>query len=235
MNKNLTDFLRTAMEPVGSTMYIWGGGWNSEDSGAGEDAKIIGLNPCWKKFFISQNSDYDYKEHRYKHGLGLDCSGYVGWVMYNFFEDKDRAGSDYVTNAKNQGKLFAEMELGEYSEEFSGVKPGDIMTSNDHVYIVIGECADGSILFVHSSPPGVQICGTPTKSGLYNSCATELADEYTQKCFPDWYKKFSYCHRGMSYLTDFSRFRWYPKIMPDTDGLYSKAPEEVLEIILRKG
>ncbi len=48
MNKSLTDFLRTAMEPVGSTMYIWGGGWNSEDSGAGKDAKIIGVNPNWK-------------------------------------------------------------------------------------------------------------------------------------------------------------------------------------------
>ena len=34
MNRSLTDFLRTAMEPVGSTMYIWGGGWNSEDNGA---------------------------------------------------------------------------------------------------------------------------------------------------------------------------------------------------------
>ena len=109
MNKSLTDFLRTAMEPVGSTMYIWGGGWNSEDSGAGKDAKIIGVNPNWKKFFMSQGSDYDYKEHRYEHRNGLDCSGYVGWVMYNFFEDKNGAGSDYVTNAKNQGKLFAEM------------------------------------------------------------------------------------------------------------------------------
>ena len=66
MNKSLTDFLRTAMEPVGSTMYIWGGGWNSEDNGAGEDAKIIGVNPNWKKFFISQDSDYDYKEHNYR-------------------------------------------------------------------------------------------------------------------------------------------------------------------------
>ena len=235
MNRSLTDFLRTAMEPVGSTMYIWGGGWNSEDNGYGEDAKIIGVNPNWKKFFISQGSDYDYKEHRYEHGNGLDCSGYVGWVMYNIFENKSGAGLNYVTNAENQGKLFAEMGLGEYSEEFSGVKPGDIMTSNDHVYIVIGECTDGSILFVHSSPPGVQICGTPAKSGLYYSCATELAKKYTQKCFPEWYKKFSYCHRGMSYLTDFSRFRWYPEIMPDTDGLYSKTPEEVLEIILCKG
>ena len=139
MNRSLTDFLRTAMEPVGSTMYIWGGGWNSEDNGSGEDAKIIGVNPNWKKFFISQGSDYDYKEHRYEHGNGLDCSGYVGWVMYNIFENKSGAGLNYVTNAENQGKLFAEMGLGEYSEEFSGVKPGDIMTSNDHVYIVIGE------------------------------------------------------------------------------------------------
>ena len=87
MNRSLTDFLRTAMEPVGSTMYIWGGGWNSEDNGSGEDAKIIGVNPNWKKFFISQGSDYDYKEHRYEHGNGLDCSGYVGWVMYNIFEN----------------------------------------------------------------------------------------------------------------------------------------------------
>ena len=235
MNKSLTDFLRTAMEPVGSTMYIWGGGWNSEDSGAGKDAKIIGVNPNWKKFCMSQGSDYDYKEHRYEHRNVLDCSGYVGWVMYNFFEDKNGAGSDYVTNAKNQGKLFAEMGLGKHSREYSEVKPGDIMTSNDHVYIVIGECTDGSILFVHSSPPGVQICGTPAKSGLYCSCAVELAKKYTQKCFPEWYKKFSNCRRGMSYLTDFSRFRWYPEIMPDTDELYLKTPGEILEIILRKG
>ena len=39
----------------------------------------------------------------------------------------------------------------------------------------------------------------------------------------------------MSYLTDFSRFRWYPEIMPDTDELYLKTPGEILEIILRKG
>ena len=127
------------------------------------------------------------------------------------------------------------MGLVKHSKEFSEVKPGDIMTSNDHVYIVIGECTDGSILFVHSSPPGVQICGTPAKSGLYCSCAVELAKKYTQKCFPEWYKKFSNCRRGMSYLTDFSRFRWYPEIMPDTDELYLKTPGEILEIILRKG
>ena len=62
-----------------------------------------------------------------------------------------------------------------------------------------------------------------------------IAKKYTQKCFPEWYKKFSNCRRGMSYLTDFSRFRWYPEIMPDTDELYLKTPGEILEIILRKG
>ncbi|MDE5600026.1 MAG: hypothetical protein K2I60_00230 [Oscillospiraceae bacterium] len=40
---------------------------------------------------------------------------------------------------------------------------GDIMSGEGHVYICIGECDDGSIVIVHSSPCGVQINGTTTK------------------------------------------------------------------------
>lgn len=37
----IKNFLRTAMAPVGSTMYVWGGGWNKADTGAGTDAKLL--------------------------------------------------------------------------------------------------------------------------------------------------------------------------------------------------
>ena len=40
--------LETAIEPVGSTMYIWGGGH------AGKEQTMIGVSPKWKKFFKKQ-------------------------------------------------------------------------------------------------------------------------------------------------------------------------------------
>ena len=40
--KTLQNFLTIAIQPVGQTMYVWGGGWNEEDTGAGQDAKRIG-------------------------------------------------------------------------------------------------------------------------------------------------------------------------------------------------
>ena len=39
----LLKMFRTAMQPVGQTMYVWGGGWNETDDGAGEDAGKISL------------------------------------------------------------------------------------------------------------------------------------------------------------------------------------------------
>lgn len=42
--------MQTALLPVGYTLYIWGGGWNVCDTGAGEDAMRIGVSPRWKAF-----------------------------------------------------------------------------------------------------------------------------------------------------------------------------------------
>lgn len=35
--------LRTSLLPVGQTMYIWGGGWNQDDAGAGIEAVTLGV------------------------------------------------------------------------------------------------------------------------------------------------------------------------------------------------
>ena len=64
----IKNFLTTAITPVGSTMYIWGGGWNKEDTGAGKDGVLIGLNPNWRNFCGKQKASYNYRRHRYQFG-----------------------------------------------------------------------------------------------------------------------------------------------------------------------
>ena len=44
-------------------MYIWGGGWNEEDTGAGVEATRLGLAPAWVEFTSQQDSSYDYEDH----------------------------------------------------------------------------------------------------------------------------------------------------------------------------
>ena len=38
---SLYHFLKTALQPVGRTVYIWGGGWNEEDTAAGVEAQAM--------------------------------------------------------------------------------------------------------------------------------------------------------------------------------------------------
>ena len=35
LEKTLENLLKTALLPIGKTMYIYGGGWNEKDTGAG--------------------------------------------------------------------------------------------------------------------------------------------------------------------------------------------------------
>lgn len=54
---SLDRLLKNAMLPIGQTMYIWGGGWNEEDTGAGVEAVSIGVSPRWKEFADKQSGD----------------------------------------------------------------------------------------------------------------------------------------------------------------------------------
>ena len=46
--------LRTSLLPVGQTMYIWGGGWNQEDAGAGREAVTLGVSKRWAEYAARQ-------------------------------------------------------------------------------------------------------------------------------------------------------------------------------------
>ena len=103
---SILGFLQTAILPVGQTMYVWGGGWNEEDTGAGVEAVTLGISPAWAEFAAKQDAAYDYKKTKYQIHDGLDCSGYVGWVVYNVLETEN--GKDgYVLSSTKMAEEFA--------------------------------------------------------------------------------------------------------------------------------
>lgn len=236
----LKKFLQTALKPVGSTMYVWGGGWNKADTGAGTEARTIGVSPKWKQFFQKQTAAYDYRTTKYQISNGLDCSGYVGWCVYNILNTTNgKAG--YVMLAQKMAKNFASRGWGSYTARgaVKNYRAGDIMSSTcsdcGHVWIVVGSCSDGSVVILHASPPGVQLSGTPSKSGKANSEAVKLATYYMKKYFPAWYKKYPNCAKGSSYLSHYAQMRWDltgTMVMSDPDGYRNKSAKAILKDLL---
>ena len=212
----LTNFLKLAMEPVGTTLYIYGGGWNWQDDAASVQAKCIGISQDWLRFFNEQDASFTYRDQDgdeskkdasssyYPYGgyneyyyAGLDCSGYAGWVIYQLLNTED-GNEGYVTFASETAKLLEELGFGKV-EKTEAVKPGDVVSLGGHVWISLGTCNDGSIVIAHSTPSdsregqpggGVQISAI----GDSEECeAYKLADRYMSDFFPEWYSRYPAC------------------------------------------
>lgn len=242
--RTIKGMIANAMKPMGYTLYIWGGG---HDAWSGGDAVRFGVNPHWKTFFDSQGSDYTYTKYRededggYYYGYGLDCSGYVGWTVYNTVYKKSGQNSCTSTSG-GTGELYADRGWGSYKKGFSSpsFRPGDVVGYDGHVWMILGKCSDGSYVILHSSPQGVKLSGTVTPStGSSNSKAVRLANQYMDKYFSAFPDKFPndglVC--GNTYLKDSGstklyRFRWSLSssgVMDDPDGYVNMSAEEILE------
>ena len=151
----LKNFLATAMEPVGTSLYVYGGSWDWQDANSSNQSMTIGLPQSWLDFFQSHNADYTYRDdndpahsyywrgyNEYYYG-GPDCSGYVGWSVYNLMNTESGSVADgdkgYVMSATSQAKNFAEeqgwgtIDYGEVKKNPDGsifVEPGDEDTPN---------------------------------------------------------------------------------------------------------
>ena len=244
-SRTIKNFLATAMQPVGGTLYIWGGGWNDEDTAASRTARHIGVWPQWKEFFDSQDSSYNFVNYAISENgeaktpvpaylpLGLDCSGYRGWILYNVFHNKDMEGTGYVFSSAKVPK-FVDNNWGDVinPSNIKNFKAGDIMVKPGHTYMVIDQCSDGSVVFVHSSPPGVHICGTVTPDGNKQSKAAALAKSYMKKYYPEYDKKYSHHGyvRSRDYLTQYTQLRWNTEgTMKDPDCYTKMTAEQVLK------
>ncbi len=224
------NMLANATLPIGKAVYVYGGAWNEEDTAAGIEAMSYGISPQWEKFYNSQSASYDYSTTRYQIHNGLDCTGYVGWTMYQLFGNT-YSDTGYVYASKKMAATYAGLFGGTYTDKSNVTKRqcGDIMSSNGHAYMVVGQCKDGSVVFLHASPPAVSLCGTYTPGGNKNSEAVKLATHYMKTYFPSHYKKYPSVSRNQKYLTDYNRMQWSEEVLPDPDGYRDMWADEILK------
>jgi hypothetical protein len=209
-------------------MYIWGGGWNDEDDASGGGSVQIGVSPRWAEFAAKQDASYDFETTRFQRADGLDCSGYLGWCVYNVMETKNNK-EGYVVKSTCMALNYYKRGWGKFTEvgKVKDWKAGDIMSKEGHVWMVVGECQDGSVVFLHSTPPGVSLAGTLLADGS-ESEASKLAERYMRIYFSDWYKRYPDCGKNYSYLTDSASMRWNRKTLSDEEGLTDMSAAEVL-------
>lgn len=228
---SIKKLLLNGIKPVGKTMYIYGGSWNKEDTGAGKEAITIGLSSLWKEFADKQTSSYDYKSYMYMNNLGLDCSGYIGWTIYNTLKNK-YSKTGYVYKSTDIGKKLSQLKMGNISNTIVNYKPGDILCSNcnccKHVWLAIGQCSDKSVVLLHSSPPGVMLSGTTTPDNK-NSEAIQLAQYYMHTYYPKWFARFPQIERNSTYLTHYYQFRWYEYVLSDNENYSAMSVENILK------
>lgn len=223
-------FIKTALIPVGHTMYVYGGGWDETDTAASVEARTIGESKQWNKFYMAQSSLYNYKDYLHLSSLGLDCTGYIGWAIYNLlYNENNRQG--FVFKSGVLGEKLHLLGLGSitHAEHVNTRHCGDIFYSAkcSHAYICVGECPDKSVVLLHASPPGVMVSGTKTPENK-DSLAITIAQRFMHNHFPDWINRYPDVSRGTDYLQGYNRFRFYNVLVPDPDDFTLLDPEDAL-------
>lgn len=262
--RTLKNFLASALQPVGTTLYIYGGTWDWQDDESSINSTSIGIADSWVDFFQYQDADYSYSldetdnaRDYYPNGswnqyyyAGIDCSGYVGWSVYNTL-NQTNGNEGYVMSATKMAKTFSEKGWGTYTQDISipkndkesDFKPGDIFSMNGHVWICLGTCSDGSIVIMHSTPSdsktgkpggGAQISAL----GYDKNCeAYKLANYYMTRYYPRWSERYDAVLKDINVYTKFKKdskagkFSWDLEngVITDPDNFINKSPESILK------
>ena len=223
------EYLRGALEPAKGCLYIWGGGWNGGDPS--EEAVSFGPSPRWKELFDRYGVDYE--PEAYLSHDGLDCTGFLGYSVYQVFGDR-YSNNGYVAQSGTVGLRYQYLFGSAYIpfEKVVRHHAGDVMFRDGHVWISLGECGDGSVLLIHASPPNVTLAGTPTPDGNYESQAVALAQRYMRLIAPDAIEKFPYtCTASESFLTDYNSYSFPETVMIDPEGLRNMSADDVMRVL----
>lgn len=258
--RTLQSLLAAALSPVGRTLYVYGGGWDGTDTGAGTEARSFGCSPAWERFFAARGPGYDYREPGAGGGFapqdgknpyrfaGLDCSGYLGWVLFQVLGRP--GGPGFVAPATELAGRLAKRGFGALERGDGGpvaaarFRPGDIFSLGGHVWLCGGACADGSLVLLHSSPTlsrtgfpggGVQLGALNPEDDENPACAaTRLARRTMRRLSPGWSARYpvalkSFRHYAQPAANPLSGlFRWEAAALPDPEGLRKRTAEEIL-------
>ncbi len=240
---DIASVIKNAGKPLGKTLYVWGGGWNAADNGSGETAVNVGLWPEWENYFNRNRQGYSFRpgQSAWRRGerqwrfYGLDCSGYLGWTLYNSVH-KGRNAAGYVADAGQIASSLTAYGYGTVTacSPSSTFRPGDIISISGHCYLVLGQCSDRSVLLIHSAPNGgVQVSGTV--NGGSSSQASRLAKSFMQQNYPTWWASFGgegkQSVSASSYLNG-RKFSWTANgQVGDSAGIQSKSPEQILNYL----
>lgn len=213
------NLLRTALVPCGRTLYQWGGGH-------GPDANQAGMPQQWVDYFETHSTETWEPDYSYiSYWNGVDCSGYSGWVLAN--TTGNYAAS--VPLAQSAAQMYSAngwTHLIELKED-TALRPGDyVSVLYGHIWISLGQCSDGSTLFIHSAGNGIQLSGTGEQ-------AMELANYYMQKYFPYWPYGVD---NGEWLLEEPSKIgRWITNgsgLLTDPDGMQKMSANQVMKVLL---
>lgn len=233
-SKTIKNYLKGALQPVGKALYVWGGGWN--------DSTRKGLSQTMTDFYNNQTGDYNYKDYKdlstSTRAKGFDCSGFVGWSAYQVMKTKSNMGYGYTVVAEEVGSYYESLGWGTVlnqaylSKNGWTLKPGDVGFNSGHTWIVIGQCSDKSVVIVHSTPnAGVQISGTSTPGGNYNSEAIYLAERYMSRY--SGFSKYNYHTSCGNYIRNGNYLRWNRSTLSDPDGYMNMTADKILVDLFR--
>lgn len=253
--RTLKNFLKTAMAPMGTLMVV-GGGWDLQDVGAGNEARTIGVDSVWKDEYTEQTVNYDWR-NTYPHNgwnkdhfRGFDASGYLGWVLYNTMYDTSLSHPGLVLPPNELVRVLTqEYNFGD-AVDLTGMtpeqiaqdlRPGDIVALDQHLYIVVGACDDGSIVTVQCATAmsksgvyggGVQLAVFNPKDDLNTSCeAFRLVDQYMKDICPQWAERYDTAIKMNKYylaVTGIARMNLTEGMFTDPDGYASMNATEIL-------
>ena len=258
--RTLKNFLKTGLSACGTTLYVYGGGWDWQDAGSSEQARTIGVPREWVEFFRMNDESYAYKDenpatsyypwkaYNEYYYAGADCSGFIGWNVYNVMNTAS-GGEGYVVSSARFAKNLAENHgYGTLSRDNAPehFMPGDIVSMSGHVWTCVGRASDGSLVILHSSVDsdtnpgflkgsGIQLSGLSTDK---RDCkATQLAQHYMQTYYPEWAARYQAITKDLEQYTDFEkketlgRFSWHisPQGLTDPDGYRTMSAEEILK------
>ncbi|MCD8157797.1 MAG: hypothetical protein LUD77_02565, partial [Clostridiales bacterium] len=160
---------------------------------------------------------------------------YIGWVLYNLFNSENEK-EGFVYKSTKTIKNLADKGLGSLTKasEITEYKAGDILggEKNEHIFISVGRCTDGSLVLLHSSPPAPMLSGTLTPFGE-KSKAIDSAEKYMKKAYTEHFKMFPDVSRPESYLTEFNLFRFFEDIVSDPEGYRTLSPEKILNDLFK--